>query len=201
MFKDFVLHINRNDLSISKLIEKYGDVDLKESKHKFKSLVNIIVSQQLSTSSAQKIFNKLASRLNNNFDPNLVLNLNDQDFKEIGLSKQKIKYIKGLSSEIIKKELVLDDLKSKPDKLIHQRLLKLNGFGNWSADIFLLFGLGRENVLVSSDYGIRKAIQSLYKLKQLPSPEQVFKIAKEHQWEPYCSYVCLYLWKSLENSS
>ncbi len=201
MFKDFVLHINRNDLRISKLIEKYGDVDLKESKHKFKSLVNIIVSQQLSTSSAQKIFNKLASRLNNNFDPNLVLNLNDQDFKEIGLSKQKIKYIKGLSSEIIKKELILDDLKSKPDKLIHQRLLKLNGFGNWSADIFLLFGLGRENVLVSSDYGIRKAIQSLYKLKQLPSPEQVFKIAKERRWEPYCSYVCLYLWKSLENSS
>lgn len=201
MFKDFVLHINRNDLRISKLIEKYGDVDLKESKHKFKSLVNIIVSQQLSTRSAQKIFNKLASRLNNNFDPNLVLNLNDQDFKEIGLSKQKIKYIKGLSSEIIKKELILDDLKSKPDKLIHQRLLKLNGFGNWSADIFLLFGLGRENVLVSSDYGIRKAIQSLYKLKQLPSPEQVFKIAKERRWEPYCSYVCLYLWKSLENSS
>jgi DNA-3-methyladenine glycosylase II len=200
MFDNFVNHIKKYDPVITNLVNKYGVVNLNPNSPKFKYLVKIIVSQQISSKAVETIFKKLSSKINDLFEPQLILKLNDQELSSIGLSKQKIGYIKELSLGVSKNELDLDKLSHEDDIKVYMELIKLKGFGDWSSRAFLLFGLGRENILISSDYGIRRAICNLYNLKELPGNDDVLWIARQNHWEPYCSFICLYLWKSLENT-
>jgi DNA-3-methyladenine glycosylase II len=130
--------------------------------------------------------------------PNQIISTPDELFRtKIGLSYRKIEYIKDLSCRISTKRLDLSLLPTMSDEEIIAELIKVKGIGRWTAEMFLIFGLGRPDVMPLGDAGVRKAIQKLYNLSQLPDSYCVLKISSS--WTPYRSIATWYLWKSLVN--
>lgn len=193
-------HLAEYDPVMKKLISLYGKLTLPKEDNLFKSLAKIIVTQQISAKAGQTILSRLEELLENKFQPDKILLVKDQNYREIGLSYSKINYLKNIAYLIKSGSLDLNKIQELKEEDIKATILKLKGFGEWSADIFLLFGLNKENILVYSDLGIKKSIQKLYNLPVLPDKEKILKISKDKSWEPYKSYVCLYLWKSLNNT-
>ena len=118
--------------------------------------------------------------------------------RKIGLSNSKTKYIKDFSSRLINKEISLRGISKKSDEKIIEELVQVKGIGIWTVQMFLIFTLGRQNVLPLGDLGLKRAIMQNYKLTELPGEVEIKKLAVENNWEPYCSIASWYLWKSLE---
>ena len=117
--------------------------------------------------------------------------------RKAGVSPQKIRYLKDLSSRVVDGRLVLNLLRWKSDDEVVRALDEVKGIGPWTAHMFLLFVLGRPDVLPVGDLGIRLAIQKVYSLRKLPKAEKIEKIATN--WHPYCSIASLYLWHAKES--
>lgn len=115
--------------------------------------------------------------------------------RSVGLSGQKARYIQDLAQKVTNKELVLEKLNMLENEEIINELVKVKGVGRWTAEMFLMFALRREDIFSYGDLGLRKAIQKLYGLKKEPTQKQAEKIAKN--WIPYRTYACRILWKSL----
>ena len=135
-----------------------------------------------------------------NRDPSPVKILETEHslIRNIGLSNSKVKYIKDLSEKIITKEIILQNINSKPDEEIISELIKVKGIGVWTVHMFLIFSVGRLNVLPTGDLGLKRAIMLTYKLRKLPDEKRFIRISRENNWNPYCSIASWYLWKSLE---
>jgi DNA-3-methyladenine glycosylase II len=115
---------------------------------------------------------------------------------KVGVSPQKIRYLKDLSSRVVSGEVDPDSLGHLPDDRIVDELDRVKGIGPWTAHMLLIFTLGRPDVLPVDDFGIRTAIKQLYSLRKLPKPKKVEALAKN--WHPFCSIASLYLWRSKE---
>lgn len=186
----------KKDPIISNIIKKIGNQTLKKRRGYYPSLVRSIISQQISVAAARSIRNRLYKKVNYRLTPINVLRLKLKDFKKIGLSKQKRSYIFDLSSKIKKKEINFRKLAGLDDEQVIEDLTKIKGIGRWTAEMFLIFCLGRKNILPVDDLGIKRAMMVNYNKKQLPDPKQMVKIAKN--WEPYRSLGCWYMWQSLK---
>jgi DNA-3-methyladenine glycosylase II len=116
--------------------------------------------------------------------------------RDSGLSARKIEYLKDLASRVSDGRLKLALLPKLPDEQVIEQLVQVKGIGRWTAEMFLIFCLGRQDVLPVGDLGLRKAMQKAYLLGELPSPATMSDIAQV--WKPYCSIATWYLWKSLE---
>jgi DNA-3-methyladenine glycosylase II len=116
--------------------------------------------------------------------------------RSAGLSARKIEYLKDLASRVSDGRLNLALLSKLPDEQVIEQLVQVKGIGPWTAEMFLIFCLGRQDVLPVGDLGLRKAMQKAYSLMELPSPADMRDIAQV--WKPYCSIATWYLWKSLE---
>jgi DNA-3-methyladenine glycosylase II len=122
--------------------------------------------------------------------------LHNSIFKSsIGLSSKKTEYIKDLSTKVIQRKLDLSTLHELADEEIVAQLIQVKGIGRWTAEMFLIFCLGRRDVLPVTDLGVRKAMQKIYSLSDLPKPEEMLSISQP--WKPYRSVATWYLWKSL----
>jgi DNA-3-methyladenine glycosylase II len=168
------------------------------SKHYFESLVISIISQQLSIYAANKIIERFKNYFANKIIPQSILNTETEELRNLGISYSKIKYIKDLSSKIENKEISFSRISIKSDGEIIELLTKVKGIGIWTAQMFLIFTLGRGNVLPTGDLGIKKAIQKLYLLKELPSENKIEAISRKNNWEPFNSIASWYLWKILD---
>jgi DNA-3-methyladenine glycosylase II len=109
-----------------------------------------------------------------------------------------VKYVKNLSEKVLSGEITFKGLSKKSDEEIIEHLIKVKGIGVWTAHMFLIFTLGRLNVLPVGDLGIKRAAQNVYSLKKMPDERKIFKISKVNNWSPYNSIASWYLWKSLE---
>jgi len=194
-----IKYLSKNDNVLSRLIKNYGTCKIEPHKKYFFALLRAITGQQLSMNAAASIEKKLMSYFNNKPTPELVLQTSDENLRTIGLSDAKIKYIKDLSEKVINKEITLRGISKMSDEEIINELTKVKGIGIWTVHMFLIFTLGRLNVLPYTDLGIRKAVMLNYGLKNLPDSNKVIKIAKEKNWHPYCTVASIYLWKSLNN--
>lgn len=197
-YKRAVKHFLQNDVLIHNLMSQYGAIELKKGRNYFKALTTSIIGQQLSVYSARAIIKRFDNHFNGKITPE---NITDTDFdilRSLGLSNAKVKYIKDLAEKIISKEITLNGISKKEDSEILTELTKVKGIGPWTVHMFLIFVLGRKNVLPDGDLGIKKAIMLNYNLKNLPTSEEVVKISKNKNWEPYNSYASLYLWKSID---
>jgi DNA-3-methyladenine glycosylase II len=123
--------------------------------------------------------------------------LTDEQLRAVGMSRQKIAYLRDLCAKVTDRTLPLDELERMPDEAVIDAITRVKGLGRWSADMFLMFRLHRPDVLPVGDLGIVRAIQRCYGLRKPPSPERMVKIAEA--WRPYRSLACWYLWRSLEN--
>jgi DNA-3-methyladenine glycosylase II len=113
-----------------------------------------------------------------------------------GLSKQKLAYIRDLAAKTLSGDVVFGELPNMSDEDVIQHLTRVKGIGEWSAQMFLMFALRRQNVMPTGDYGIRAAIQKAYRKRKLPNPQEMLRIARK--WEPYRTLACYYLWRSMD---
>lgn len=131
--------------------------------------------------------------------PETVAELSIAELRELQFSSRKAEYIIGLAKDIVEKRLDLENLRLKDDDEIINELTKVRGIGKWTAENFLLFALGRQNVFPKADIGIQNALKQLLKLQNKPTIDEMAVLSKE--WEPYLSYASLYLWRSIEKRS
>jgi DNA-3-methyladenine glycosylase II len=190
-------HLKAVDPVLRKLIEDVGPYGIEFLDPCFETLVKAIVLQQLSGKVAAAIFDRLiAATGNGRLTPEAFLKLRTQKLRAIGLSKQKIEYIRDLARRTVSGEIDLAALADLPDAEVHRALTALKGIGPWTVHMFLIFALRRLNVMPSGDLGIRAAVKKVYGLEQMPSPAEVDELAR--QWHPYCTIASWYLWRSLE---
>ena len=191
-------HLSKKDKTLSRIIKKAPKCNLTAHRNYYRSLLRAIVGQQLSVASARAINTRFLEFFDDNPLPEKIVITPDEKLREIGLSFAKIKYVKDLSHKIINKEISFRGIDKKTDEQIIEELIKVKGVGVWTVHMFLMFTLGRTNVLPVGDLGIKKAIMLNYNLKKMPTEEIVTKTAKKNNWSPYNSVAAWYLWKSLE---
>ena len=198
--KRAIKHLSKHDNTLSTIIKNIGIINLTRHRRYFYALLDAIIGQQLSIYAADKIASRFMDLFDKNPLPEQILDANDITLRSVGLSNAKVKYVKDLSQKVITKEIRLNKLSRMYDEEIIAELTKVKGIGVWTSHMFLIFTLGRLNVLPFSDLGIRKAVMLNYQLKKLPDEKKIRSIAKKYNWDPYCSVVSRYLWKSLDNN-
>jgi len=194
-----IKHLSKSDNTLSTLIKKIGTCNLQPRRKYFNLLIRSIVGQQLSVTAASAISKKFFNYFDGKPTPEKIINTSNKLLRSLGLSNAKVKYVKDLSQKIITREINLKNISRLTDEQIIEELTKVKGIGVWTVHMFLIFTLGRFNVLPFSDLGIRKAVMLNYGLKKMPNEAKIIKIAKENNWHPYCSVASLYLWESLDN--
>ena len=189
----------RRDPVIRDLIRRHGACGLADAQHTdpFQALVHAIVSQQLSTKAAATIAARFAGLYGGFPTPAQVTLTSDQQLRGVGLSAQKIGYLRDLCQRISDASLPLAALDAMADDEVVAALTQVKGIGRWTAEMFLMFRLHRPDVLPVGDLGIVKAVQKAYRLRKVPTPERLTRIGEA--WRPYRSIACWYLWASLHN--
>lgn len=192
-------HLMENDSCLRKIIEANPQCNLKPQRKYFLRLVEIIIAQQLSVRAAATIYKRFTSYYQGNISSSIILSTSDETLRNLGISTNKVKFIKDIAQKIENKQLNLKGIISKSEEEISRELIQVKGIGVWSIHMFLMFTLCRLDVLPVGDLGIRKAVQNIYKLKSLPDEQTIAKIAKKNRWSPYSSIASWYLWRSLDN--
>jgi DNA-3-methyladenine glycosylase II len=194
-------YLMRKDPVLGAAIKSIGACGMAERQRKdhLTALVSAIVSQQLSTKAAATIFGRFAALFPENHIPGAaaIAAQTDAALRGVGLSGQKVGYMRDLSARVIDGRLDLDELDSLHDEAVIERLVSVKGFGRWTAEMFLMFRLHRPDVLPAGDLGIVVAIQRLYRLRKRPDAKRVLKIGES--WKPYRSVASWYLWQTLKN--
>jgi len=163
------------------------------------ALVRSIVGQQLSTRAARTIFERLTDLFDGGAPaPRALLEADPEELRGAGLSRAKVAYLRDLAERVEDGDLQLERLPELPDQEVFEQLTAVKGLGPWTVDMFLIFHLGRRDVLPVGDLGIRRAAQLAYGLEELPTPAELERIAEP--WRPWRSLACLYLWRSLDNA-
>lgn len=191
-------HLIKKDRNLKRIINTAPICRLKPKRGYFKALSAAIIGQQLSLKAAASINQRFLDYFDHNPTPEKILETSEQILRETGISWSKIKYLKDLSMKLQSKEVTLKGISSKSDEEIVTELTKIKGIGIWTVHMFLIFTLGRKNVLPTGDLGLKRAIMLNYKLRELPDEGLVREIANKYNWHPYCSIASWYLWKSLE---
>ncbi|MFN7947728.1 MAG: DNA-3-methyladenine glycosylase [Blastocatellia bacterium] len=194
-------HLSRRDPVMRGFIKKYGPCRIKPHNRYFDTLVDAIISQQLSSKAAETILNRFKALYAPARFPTAaqILATPDERIRSVGVSGQKISYIKDLSAKTEDGALKLSRIARMGDEEIIEMLTTVKGIGVWTAHMFMIFSLGRLNVLPVGDLGVRRAIERAYGIEGLPDAEQIHTVAENRQWHPYCSVASWFLWRSLEN--
>ena len=193
-----ISHIYKNDKYLAKIIEKSEPCSISPKRNYYDMLLRSIIQQQLSIYSAAAIHRKFIAHYKNKPIPENIIKTPNNTLRNLGLSNAKAKYVKDLSEKVLAGEIKFTGLGKKSDEEIIEHLIKVKGIGVWTVHMFLIFTLGRLNVLPVGDLGLRRAIMNGYGLRKLPDDRKISKISKENGWNPYNSIASWYLWKSLE---
>jgi DNA-3-methyladenine glycosylase II len=162
-------------------------------------LVSAVVGQQLSAKAAATIRARLTEPYDDRMPtPAELLEADEKDLRAAGLSGRKVSYVRDLARHVAEGELDLDALATMSDEEAISEITAVRGFGRWSAEMFLIFHLGRPDVLPVGDLGIRRAVERAYGLNEPPDPDELEQIAEP--WRPQRTLACLYLWESLRNA-
>lgn len=185
----------KKDRKLAKIIRDVGQYKITLVKNPYESLIEAIITQQLSGKAAESISKKFRKIYGKFPKPSDVIKTPDSKIRSAGLSGMKVAYIKDLSKKIESKELRINSLKNMTDDEVILELTQIKGIGRWTAEMFLIFSLGRLDVLPVGDLGLRKGVQMLYSLSDLPQKNEIEKIAEK--WRPYRTVATWYVWKSL----
>jgi len=186
------------DKYIMSLIKKWGSCTIKKSpKSKyFFDLLEAITNQQLSGKAASTIFGRVKDLCKGGISPEAILKLSETKLRGAGLSFAKIKYVKDLAGKVKNGKLKVKSLDKLPDEEVKRELVAVKGIGPWTADMFLMFSLGRPDIFPTEDLGIRNGFERVAGKKF--DKEKSARFAEKH-WAPYRTVASWYLWRSLEN--
>lgn len=182
------LYLCEKDNIFKNIIEKYDLPVVPSRPQGFESLVLLILEQQVSINSAQATFAKLKNKLKI-FSPQNIFMLSDENYKEVGVSRQKTGYIKGLAKTIIDKELDLESLTTKTVEQIREELIKIKGIGQWTIDVYLMLCLKAPDIIPLGDIAVINTINELLNISEKHEMEQYTKL-----WQPHRSAATFLLW-------
>jgi DNA-3-methyladenine glycosylase II len=176
------------DIIFKSIIEQYGMPTIPIRPQGFETLVLLILEQQVSIDSAKATFLKLKAK-EKNVEPDRLLNLSDEEFRELGVSRQKTSYIKALSTAILNKDIDLESLPTKTAQQVREELIKIKGIGNWTIDIYLMFCLQAPDLLPLGDIAVVNTIKELLDIHEKDAME-----LHAQKWIPYRSMATFLLW-------
>ena len=199
------LHFSVNDQAIKELIQAdeiltgliglIGDISIPLKANYFQSLVQSIIGQQLSAKAANTIHQRFLN-LAEDFSPESILRIDPELMRSAGLSRAKVQYIQDLCSKIISDDIQLHDMDQLEDEQIVRMLKKVKGIGPWTSEMFLIFSVGRVNVLSIGDAGLQRAVKWLFEMEDRPDGKYLEQHAE--RWNPYRTIASLYLWKAID---
>lgn len=194
MYKKARLHFKKNDPKLHEASLEFEIEDLKESDDLFRDIVWTIIGQQLSGKAADTIFARFKALLPGELVvPEAVLRLTDEAMRSAGLSGSKSRAIRDLAAKAISGEVNISALASLSDAKVSEELIKVRGIGPWTAEMILMFSLGRPDVFSIGDLALRKEIMALQGWKKLPSERRIAEVLS--RWSPYRTYAARILWK------
>jgi len=183
-----IKYLSEKDTIFKLIIEKYGLPTIPKRPQGFETLVLLILEQQVSIDSAKATFLKLREKITI-FEPSILLDLSDEEFRTLGVSRQKTSYIKALSIAILNNDIDLESLPTKTADQVRQELIKIKGIGNWTIDIYLMFCLQAPDLLPLGDVAVVNTMKELLDIHEKEAME-IHAI----QWSPYRSYATFLLW-------
>ena len=201
------LHLQKSDPVMKSLLKEVGPFTGRAKRDRFGTLVSSIVSQQISTSAARTIRQRLVDEVTERskqaqhktvgLTPESLMLFEIDELRELGVSRQKATYVIDLAEKVDSKEVNLKTIGRLGDDEAIERLIQVKGIGVWTAQMFLMFSLARLDILPVDDLGIKTSIQKYYKLKKLPDGKRITQIARP--WRPYATIASWYLWQGLDN--
>lgn len=192
-------HLMKVDPTLNLIIKRIGPCGLHAvaPRDPFEALCMSIASQQLSTKAAATIFSRFCDLFppDRKPTPARVMTLTDDEIRAVGFSRPKVGFIKDLAGRVLDGRLDLKGLRKHPDDEVMRQLVAVKGIGQWTAEIFLMFRLGRMDVLPADDLGLMNAVHRAYGLRGRPDAKRLRKLGEA--WRPYRSVAAWYLWQSL----
>jgi DNA-3-methyladenine glycosylase II len=193
-WKAATTHLSAAHPGLKSIIDRVGPCTLKRRRDCFRALCQAIISQQISgvvAAAISKRFRKLFPK--SRPTPKHLLTLTDQQLRSVGLSRQKVSYLRDLAAHFAEGKIRVRRFSKMTDEEIIQSLIPIKGIGRWTAEMFLIFVLNRTDLLPVDDLGIRKGIQKLYGLKSEPKKERMIELAES--WRPWRTIGTWYLWR------
>ena len=193
-----------SDKKLAKLMKRLGPIEPERDRRgsredAYEALARAICGQQLSTKAAATIWGRIEELFGGGTPtPKQVLAADPQALRDAGLSWSKVSYFRDLAERVEDGELDLKRLPELSDEEVIEELTAIKGIGRWTAEMFLIFHLGRPDVLSTGDLGIRKGFQLAYGLDEMPEPAELERIGEK--WRPHRTIACLYFWRSLDNA-
>jgi len=191
-------HLARRDAVLKQIMAGVGPFMLTLSDDRFGMLVRSIISQQISTKAAKAIHGRLSESLGKKgVTPRAILAASDETLRTAGLSGAKQRSLRDLAEKVHSAEVPLHEIHELDDEGVIERLIPVRGIGRWTAQMFLIFSLGRPDVLPVDDLGLRAGVQKQYGLPELPKRKEL--VERAEPWRPYRSVATWYFWRSLGN--
>jgi len=186
--QEAIQYLSEKDAVFKHILEEYGVPIIPKRPQGYETLVLLILEQQVSIDSAKATFLKLKAK-EVNFHPESLIAISDQDYRTIGVSRQKATYIKALSYSIIQKEIDLESLSTKSSQQVREELIKIKGIGNWTIDVYLMFSLQAPDIIPLGDIAVINTIKELLNIHDKEEVENY--VAK---WSPFRSVATFLLW-------
>lgn len=191
-----IQHLCKKDKRLAKVIHMVGTITYDvENKDPYAFLVHEIIEQMLSIKAGAKIYGRLQDLCNGEIIPERVAQLTDEQIKSIGTSSSKVSFIRSLTDKVISGELVLENLEHLSDDEAYKKLISLRGIGSWTAKMFLIFVLDRQDILPCEDVAFLQSYEWMYKTKDRSKSTIINKCKK---WKPYSSIAARYLYRALD---
>lgn len=194
-------HLAAHDPSLKPVIKQFGPCTVAPHDDYYRELVDSIISQQLSIKASATIIKRFVALFDDKFPtPAQILQRDIEELRAVGMSRPKASYVLDLALHIEEGRLQPEKLPKLSNEEVIRELTAVKGIGEWTAHMFLIFSLGRTDVLATGDLGVRMAMKKLYGLPDAPKPDEMRSIADKFNWHPYESIACWYLWQSLDNA-
>jgi DNA-3-methyladenine glycosylase II len=193
-------YLTANDPILGTIIADTGLCSITPHRDYYKALTEEIIGQQLHVKAAASIRTRFEDLFDGSFpEPGAILEKSIEELRTAGLSRAKATYIRDLAQHVVDGSVQFDHLDALTDEEVIHKLTTVKGIGEWTAHMFLMFCMGRLDIVAYGDLGIRAGIKKLYGLDQLPTPQEVATLAETHLWHPYATIACWYIWRVLDN--
>ena len=193
-------HLLKNDAVLRPIIAGAGVAKLEPHANYYGALVSSIVSQQLSVKAADAIEKRFLDLFAGKFPtPEQILSVSVEELRAIGFSYAKGRYVHDLAQHIIDGKVTFDRIPEQSNEEVIAELTDVKGIGEWTVHMFLMFCVGRLNVLPVGDLGVKNGIRQLYGFEDVPTPQQITELAQQNKWAPYELVASWYIWHSLDN--
>jgi DNA-3-methyladenine glycosylase II len=193
--------LSQHDPLLKPVIDKYGPCPIRPHTDYYRELVESIIGQQLSVKAAASIQARFLTLYDNTFpQPKQILETSVDDLRAVGFSRAKALYVHDLAQHMLDGKIDFGRFDNLSNQDIATELVAVKGVGEWTAHMFLMWCMGRTDILPHGDLGIRNGIRQLYKLQELPDRSAIETIAINNHWHPYESVASWYIWQSLDNA-